>query len=228
MAVGDRVTAGVVAVDMDREEARLSLAPAENPKLWAFLSRRRPGEVLSGVVAAIERFGVFVALDDGPSHPLFPGVGFITIPELSWGRIDSAADVVQVGQRIACEFLQFDTYNGEAHLSLRALRPDPFQAFAETVAVGQTLRGPVTKLVPFGVFVRVADGMAGLVHSKELTSPTDDVLRIGDEITVAVTEIDRAQRRLALSQRPARPDTTTSRHSHSATPGTHSPTHPGG
>ena len=82
--------------------------------LWMFLSRLCRGEVVSGVVAAIERFGVFVALDDSPGHPVFPGVGFITIPELSWHHIDSAADVVQVGQRVSCEFLQFDTSNGRA------------------------------------------------------------------------------------------------------------------
>ncbi|WP_348538493.1 S1 RNA-binding domain-containing protein [Streptomyces sp. 4R-3d] len=67
-----------------------------------------------------------MALDDGPVHPVFPGVGFITIPELSWRRIEAVSDVVRVGQRVSCEFLQFDTWNGEARLSLRATEPDPF------------------------------------------------------------------------------------------------------
>lgn len=70
---------------------------AESPELWAFLGSLRLGEVLSGTVTAIESFGVFVALDDGPPHPLYPGVGFITIPELSWRRFKAASDVVQVG-----------------------------------------------------------------------------------------------------------------------------------
>ncbi|WP_243081835.1 S1 RNA-binding domain-containing protein [Streptomyces sp. 891-h] len=105
--------------------------PSENPELWAFLESLRCGELLSGTVTALERFGVFVALDDGPEHPVFPGVGFITVPELCWRRIEAASDVVHVGQRVSCEFLQFDTWNLEARLSLRATRPDPFQVFAD-------------------------------------------------------------------------------------------------
>ncbi|MGW0737681.1 S1 RNA-binding domain-containing protein [Streptomyces sp. NPDC002851] len=178
---------------------------AESPELWAFLGSLQRGEILSGTVAAIERFGVFVALDEGPEHPLFPGVGFITIPELSWRRFEAASDVVQVGQRISGEFLQFDTWNAEARLSLRATQPDPFQTFAECTAVGQELHGHVTKLVPFGVFVQVADGIEGLVHLRDLTSTPvaapEDVVQAGDDITVIVTQVDREGRRLSLSRR---------------------------
>lgn len=182
----------------------------ESPELWAFLESLHCGEILSGTVTAIEPFGVFVALDDGPDHPVFPGVGFITIPELSWRHFDAASDVVQVGQRVSCEFLQFDTWNMEARLSLRATLPDPFKEFADGTAVGQTLHGQVTKLVPFGVFVQVADGIEGLVHLRELTwTPVEapsDVVQVGDEVTVIVTEIDRERRRLALSRRQDSPD----------------------
>ncbi|WP_432188042.1 S1 RNA-binding domain-containing protein [Streptomyces sp. Tue6028] len=208
--VGRRITGEVIAIDPDEGHARLSMAAAEHPELWAFLKARQRGEMLSGTVAAIERFGVFVALDEGPEHPVFPGVGFITIPELSWRRIEAVSDVVQVGQRVSCEFLQFDTWNGEARLSLRATQPDPFQAFADNVAVGRALRGQVTKLVPIGVFVRVADGIEGLVHLEELAwtpvATPEDVVEVGDEVTVVVTEVDRERRRLALSRRQVSPD----------------------
>jgi ribosomal protein S1 len=184
--------------------------PFDNPELWAFLESLRCGELLCGTVAAIERFGVFVALDDGPDHPVFPGVGFITIPELSWRRFDAASDVVQVGQRVCCEFVQFDTWNLEARLSLRATQPDPFQAFADDVAVGRTLHGQVTTLVPFGVFVEVAEGIEGLVHLQEprlpLPEAPSDVVEVGDEVTVVVTAIDRERRRLSLSRRQASSD----------------------
>ncbi|MFJ9359385.1 S1 RNA-binding domain-containing protein [Streptomyces mirabilis] len=179
--------------------------PSENPELWAFLESLHRGEFLSGTVAAIERFGVFVVLDDGPDHPVFPGVGFISVAELSWRRFETASDVVQVGQRISCEFLQFDTHNLEARLSLKATQPDPFQVFADNIAVGQELSGQVTKLIPFGVFVQVADGIEGLVHLRELAcTPVEtpsDVVQVGDKMTVVVTEIDRDRRRLTLSRR---------------------------
>lgn len=183
--------------------------PSESPELWAFLESLQLGEIVSGTVAAIERFGVFVELDDGPSHPVFPGVGFITIPELSWRRFEAASDVVQVGQRVSCEFLQFDTWNLEARLSLRATQPDPFQAFADRNAVGRKLHGHVTKLVPFGVFVQVANGIEGLVPLRELTwtpaKAPSHVVQVGDEVTVVVTEIDRELRRLILSRRQVLP-----------------------
>ncbi|MFE4408995.1 S1 RNA-binding domain-containing protein [Streptomyces sp. NPDC056821] len=167
----------------------------------------RPGAILAGTVAAIERFGVFVALDEGPDHPVYPGVGFITYPELSWRRFEAASEVVEIGQRVSCAFLQFDTRNGEARLSLRATQPDLFAVFADGVAVGRTLRGRVTKLVPIGVFVQVADGVEGLVPLRELgaapMAAPEDVVQIGDEVSVTVMDIDRDRRRLALSQRSA-------------------------
>lgn len=184
-----------------------------NPQLRVFLESLRCGEVLSGTVAAIERFGVFVALDDGPDHPVFPGVGFLTIPELSWRRFEAASDIVHVGQRVSCVFLHVDTWNAEARLSLRATQPDPFQTFADRTAVGQKVHGWVTKLVPFGFFVRVADATEGLVPEPGLTrEPTGELMgtpgelpegrrvRVGDEVTVVVTEIDRERRRLLFSR----------------------------
>lgn len=84
----------------------------EHPELWAFLESLRPGVTVSGVIAAIESFGVFV----------------------SWHRFEEATDIVQVGERVSCEFLMFDTWNLEARLSLRAGQPDPFQAFADRAA----------------------------------------------------------------------------------------------
>jgi small subunit ribosomal protein S1 len=166
--IGQRIFAQIIVDDLDEGQAQLSMEATENPELWAFLKPLRSSEVLSGTVAAIEQFGVFVSLDDGAPHPVFPGVGFITYSELSWRRFESASDVIQVGRRVSCEFLQFDTWNGEARLSLRAMQSDPLTAFTDTVAVGRTLRGRVTKLIPFGVFVKVADAVEGLVHLREL------------------------------------------------------------
>lgn len=177
---------------------------SESPGLWAFLESLNCGDILSGTVAAIERFGVFVALDDGPAHPLFPGVGFISFPELSWRYFADPTDVVQVGQRVSCEFLQFDTYHAEARLSLKALEPDPLRAFADRTALGRELLGTVEKVVPIGIFVHVGDGIVGLVpfrepHGRPAASPVGDI-DAGDEIAVVVTEIDPSRRRVLLSR----------------------------
>ncbi|MGX1541257.1 S1 RNA-binding domain-containing protein [Streptomyces adustus] len=193
-------------MDEDAGQVQLSMAATEYPELWAFLGGLRPGEILTGTVSAIERFGVFVALDDGPEHPVFPGVGFITHPELSWRDFEAATDVVRVGQRVSCEFLQFDTWNGEARLSLRAMQADPFLHFTDGIVVGHRLTGRVTRLVPFGVFVEVADGVQGLVHLSELSSVPvvpEEVVQVDDQVVVVVTDIDNVRRRLSLSLRQA-------------------------
>ncbi|MGW3521366.1 S1 RNA-binding domain-containing protein [Streptomyces hydrogenans] len=184
------------------------IEPTRNPELWEFLGSLQQGDLLSGTVAAIEPFGVFVALDEGPPHPCFPGVGFLTLPELSWRRFDDASEVVQVGDHVTCEFLQFDTYNGEARLSLRATQPDPFQAFAEHVGVGRQLTGRVVLRLPFAVVVEIADGVEGPVHVSELAPDRPDPeadFTVGEEITVIITEIDRQRRTVSLSQRQATP-----------------------
>lgn len=106
---------------------------------------------------------------------------------------------MQVGQRFSGEFRQFDQWNLEARLSLRATQPDPFRTFAAGTAVGRELRGRVTKVVPIGVFVRVAGGVEGLVR-KSAESPPDEV-EVGAEITVVVTGIDPERRRLTLARR---------------------------
>lgn len=148
---------------------------------------------------------MFVALDEGPDHQVFPGVGFITIPELSWRRVEAASDAVQVGQCVTCKFLEFDTWNAEARLSLCATRPDPFSP--TTLRWAQKTRGRVTKLVPSGAFLEASDGTEGLVHLRELVwTPVrapEDVVQVGDEATVVVTEVDRERRGLALSRRQA-------------------------
>lgn len=205
LQAGDRVSAEVIAVDHLRRRVLLSRSATENPQLWAFLKALHQGQRLSGTVAAIETFGVFVDLDDGPQHPTFPGVGFITMPELSWRRFEDPSEIVSTGQPVTCEVLAFDTTNGEARLSLRATQTDPFLEFARTSQVGQILHGSVTKLVPFGAFVRVKDGIEGLIHLSELsTTPVetpDQAVQIGDEVIVTITEIDPSRRRLALSHR---------------------------
>lgn len=181
------------------------IEPSENPELWAFLESLRPGDVLSGAVAAIKSFGVLVALDEGPDHPTLPGVGLIAMPDLSWRRFKAASDVVRVGERVSCVFLQFDTWNAEARLSLRLTQPDPFQVFVEGVEVGSWLTGHVIELLAFGVIVRVADGVEGLVHQRELADASiqipADTVGVGGTITVVVTGLDRERRTLSLSQR---------------------------
>lgn len=152
------------------------------------------GTVVRGTVSEIRNFGVFVLLEGVPADQ--PGTGFIRIPELTWEHFDDPAEVVHVGQQISAEVLGFDITRGQVQLSLKALQEDPLVRFADRV--GEVLSGPVVKVVPFGVFVRVAPGIAGLLHKSDLTQePT-----IGGIVTVTIAEVDPQQRRVRLDLAP--------------------------
>lgn len=168
---------------------------------WAFLKTLRRGEVVTGTVTHIASFGV-TFVDIGGFEAL------INIPELSWRPINYPSDVVAVGQEISAEVLDVDPIRERVSLSLKALHEDPMRLL--TGLIGQTIVGRVTKLVPFGVFVRIEEtenGFEGLVHNDELGEMHPDhsqqVVQVGDALAVKILDIDPIQRRITLSHRQA-------------------------
>lgn len=149
------------------------------------------GQVVRGVITRIETFGVFVDVDGSE--------GFITAPELTRRHFDSYDEVVHVGQEVTAEVLAFELFRPQVRISTAALEPDPLAEFARA-AFGRPLPGTVTRVVPFGVFVRVAEGVEGLVHRDDLAGPA--LPDVGTELTVEVTDINLVLRRVRL--RPAR------------------------
>jgi len=164
-----------------------------------FLKELQKGQVRSGVVSSIVNFGAFVDLG---------GVdGLVHVSELSWKHIDHPSEVVEVGQEVTVEVLDVDMDRERVSLSLKATQEDPWQHFARTHAIGQVVPGKVTKLVPFGAFVRVDDGIEGLVHISELAERhvelPEQVVNVGDDIFVKVIDIDLERRRISLSLKQA-------------------------
>lgn len=199
VSVGQQLTFEVIGVDRQQERVWASAAACEDPALRAFLLGLRRGATHQGRVASVRNFGVFVNLDGEPDQC----TGFIRLPELSWRSFDHPADVVTAGQRIAGEIIDVDTRRGQVQLSLKPLQEDPLLPFVDRVGLVTT--GRVTKLIPFGAFVRIADGIEGLVHNTEFRDePVEDpgqIVSEGDEITVRIVEVDLVRRRLALSAR---------------------------
>ena len=150
-------------------------------------------------MSSIVNFGAFVDLG---------GVdGLVHVSELSWKHIDHPSEVVEVGQEVTVEVLDVDLDRERVSLSLKATQEDPWRQFARTHAIGQVVPGKVTKLVPFGAFVRVADGIEGLVHISELAERhveiPEQVVTVGDEVFVKVIDIDLERRRISLSLKQA-------------------------
>jgi small subunit ribosomal protein S1 len=115
--------------------------------------------------------------------------------------------VVEVGQEVTVEVLDVDMDRERVSLSLKSTQEDPWQQFARTHQIGQVVPGRVTKLVPFGAFVRVEEGIEGLVHISELADRhveiPEQVVQVGDEIFVKIIDIDLDRRRISLSLKQA-------------------------
>jgi len=133
--------------------------------------------------------------------------GLVHVSELSWKHIDHPSEVVEVGQEVTVEVLDVDMDRERVSLSLKATQEDPWQQFARTHQIGQVVPGKVTKLVPFGAFVRVDEGIEGLVHISELAERhveiPEQVVQVNDEIFVKVIDIDLERRRISLSLKQA-------------------------
>lgn len=206
--IGTQIDAKIIELDKQRNNVVLSrrawLEQTQSEVRSEFLHQLQKGQVRKGVVSSIVNFGAFVDLG---------GVdGLVHVSELSWKHIDHPNEVVVVGDEVTVEVLDVDLDRERVSLSLKATQEDPWRVFARTHAVGQIVPGKVTKLVPFGAFVRVEDGIEGLVHISELAQRhvevPDQVVNVNEEAMVKVIDIDLERRRISLSLKQADEDYT--------------------
>jgi small subunit ribosomal protein S1 len=199
--VGTELEAKIIELDRNRNNVVLSrrafLEESQSEGRKKFLESLHKGERRKGTVSSIVNFGAFVDLG---------GVdGLVHVSELSWKHVDHPSEVVQVGQEVEVEVLDVDLERERVSLSLKATQEDPWKEFERKYQAGEVIEGQVTKLVPFGAFVRVAAGIEGLVHISELSNEHVDtpesVLNVGDKVRVKVIEVDVARRRISLSMR---------------------------
>jgi len=201
--VGKVLEAKIIELDKNRNNVVLSrrayLEQTQSAVRQGFLTELVKGQIRSGVVSSIVNFGAFVDLG---------GVdGLVHVSELSWKHIDHPSEVVEVGQEVTVEVLDVDMDRERVSLSLKATQEDPWQHFARTHAISQVVPGKVTKLVPFGAFVRVEEGIEGLVHISELAERhielPEQIVQVNDDIFVKVIDIDLERRRISLSLKQA-------------------------
>ena len=199
--VGQEIEAKIIELDRNRNNVVLSrrafLEESQSEGRKKFLESLQKGERRKGTVSSIVNFGAFIDLG---------GVdGLVHVSELSWKHVDHPSEVVQVGQEVEVDVLDVDLERERVSLSLKATQEDPWKEFERKYQAGEIIEGQVTKLVPFGAFVRVAQGIEGLVHISELSeqhveSP-EAVLSVGDQVRVKVIEVDVSRRRISLSMR---------------------------
>lgn len=201
--IGKEIEARIIELDKNRNNVVLSrrafLEQSQSESRTTFLNQLQKGQVRTGTISSIVNFGAFVDLG---------GVdGLVHVSELSWKHIDHPNEVVEVGMPVTVEVLEVDFERERVSLSLKATQEDPWQAFARTHTIGQVTSGKVTKLVPFGAFVRVYEGIEGLIHISELAERhveiPEQVVRVDDEIMVKIIDIDLERRRVSLSLKQA-------------------------
>ncbi len=201
--MGTRIEARVIEMDRNRNNVVLSrrvvLEEARKEERSEILSKLKPGMRLKGNVSSIVDFGAFVDLG---------GIdGLVHISELSWNHVNHPSEVVKVGQEVEVEVLDVDLNRERISLGLKQTTEDPWRALVKKYPVGAIVEGTVTKLVPFGAFVDLGEGIEGLVHISEMANKHVDqpsqVTHVGDKVQVKVMEIDLDRRRISLSMKSA-------------------------
>ncbi|MBV8235736.1 MAG: 30S ribosomal protein S1, partial [Acidimicrobiia bacterium] len=197
--VGKTLEAKIIELDKDRNNVVLSrrawLEETQKEQREDFLANLKPGEVRRGTVSSVVNFGAFVDLGGMD--------GLVHVSELSWKHVDHPSSVVQVGDEIDVQVLEVDLDRERISLSLKATQQDPWQEFASNHRVSELVYGRVTKLVPFGAFVQVGDGIEGLVHISEMAvhhvDLPEQVVTPGEELWVKIIDLDLQRRRISLS-----------------------------
>jgi len=197
--MGTKIETKVIELNRSRNNVVLSrravLEEERKEVRQQILDRLQPGLVVEGQISNIVDFGAFVDLD---------GIdGLIHISELSWSHVNHPSEILTIGDTVKVKVLDIDRDRQRISLGLKQTQEDPWQRIVDTYNVGDELAGKVTKVVTFGAFVEILDGVEGLVHISELAphhveSPRE-IVHPGDEIRVKILEIDSERRRLSLS-----------------------------
>jgi small subunit ribosomal protein S1 len=197
--IGKTLEAKIIELDKNRNNVVLSrrawLEETQREQRGEFLVNLKPGEIRKGVVSSVVNFGAFVDLGGMD--------GLVHVSELSWKHVDHPSSVVAVGDEVTVQVLDVDLDKERISLSLKATQVDPWQEFATNHRIGELVYGRITKLVPFGAFVQVGDGIEGLVHISEMAAHHVDlpeqVVTPGEELWVKIIDIDLQRRRISLS-----------------------------
>jgi len=197
--VGDTIEA--VIADVNPESRRLSLSlRATEPNPWEQLAEKyHIGDRITGTVRNLTDFGAFVEIEEGID-------GLIHVSDMSWGRrVRHPSEILKKGEQVQAVLTAIDVENRRISLSIKEFRPNEWEEFASKHQAGDIVDGTVAKVAEFGVFVRLPEGLEGLMHVSETDLPRGDKLpnhfKEGDPLRVKVLRIETHEQRIGLSSR---------------------------
>ena len=195
--VGDNVECMILGVDTSNRRISLGLKQTEvNP--WTIIGERYPvGTKIEGQIKNITDFGVFIGIEDGID-------GLVHVSDISWTkRIKHPGEIFSKGQTVQAVVLNIDAENERLSLGIKQLMPDPWNEIPNRYRPGTRIKGKVTSITDFGVFMEIEEGIEGLVHISELSqeklASTKDFAAIGDELEAVVLNVDTVEKKIALS-----------------------------
>lgn len=197
--VGQRISVKIIEVNRKRNRLIVSQKAAYDEdrarQRSELFERLKVGDVVRGKVSGLTSYGAFVNLGGAD--------GLIHISELSWDRIGSVADVLQVGQEVRVKVIKLDPEQARISLSMRQLSEDPWEQVTTRFRPGAIVEGEVTKIKKYGAFLQLGDGVEGLLHISELSwdhvERVEDVVQVGQPLRVKVLQADETRRRISLS-----------------------------
>jgi len=202
LSIGDLVEAIVLDMDINRKRISLGLKQLE-PNPWTVIEDKYPvGTVVEGKIKNITDFGIFIGLDEGID-------GLVHISDISWvQKIKHPAEMFKKGDMVKAVVLSIDKQNERFSLGIKQLEPDPWEEVPRKYRRGQMVKGIITNVTDFGIFLELEEGVEGLVHVSEVsddkTRELKDVGVVGDELDVLIISIDKRNRKIGLSLRELR------------------------
>ena len=153
------------------------------------------GDTLEGLVTGIAPFGLFVSAEGLE--------GLVHLSEISWDKVNNPGDFYKVGSKIKVQVIGLEDNGKRVAYSIKRLQSDPWDQIIKEYKVGQKVKGTVQKIAEYGAFVRVADGVNGLIHISEMSAglvkDPNKILTIGQELELEIISISKSERHLGLS-----------------------------
>ena len=197
---GDQVEVMILGVDKEGQQLSLGIKQTQ-PNPWeSIMEKYPPDSVVTGRVRNLTNYGAFVELEEGID-------GLLHVSDMSWTRkVSHPSEILQKGQEVTCKVLSVDEKRRRIALGLKQMEEDPWTStIPAKYQPGQVVRGKVTKITNFGVFVGLEDGLEGLLHISELADHKvenpEEIVQVGDELDVKILRVDTEERKIGLSRR---------------------------
>jgi small subunit ribosomal protein S1 len=197
---GDEVEVVVLAINKEKQEISLGMKQTQQNPWEKVAADYPPGAIVKGVVRNLTNYGAFIEIDDGID-------GLLHVTDMSWTRkVTHPSEMLEKGQEMECKVLSVDQQRRRIALGLKQMADDPWSTdIPKRYKTGDVVKGTVTKITNFGVFVGLEDGLEGLLHISELSDDkienAEDVVKVGDPLEVKILRVDTDERKIGLSKK---------------------------